>query len=97
MITTNANLEQEYRLIRIDFANAELDVNGSIDSLYRDWRRWRDKSEVLSLPNRVAIDNADQWWARHLAQFRSLIDPLHMMARAERAHKDCMPAPQRRS
>jgi hypothetical protein len=62
MITTNANLEQEYRLIRIDLANAELDVNGSVDSLYRDWRRWRDKPEVLSLPNRVAIDNADQWW-----------------------------------
>jgi hypothetical protein len=33
MITTNANLEQEYRLIRIDLANAVLDVNGSVDSL----------------------------------------------------------------
>jgi hypothetical protein len=63
-------------------------MTDSIDALYRDWRRWRDKSESLAAVNSVGVANADQWWAHHLAQFRCLIDPLHVAARAERARKD---------
>ena len=84
----NTNLEQEYRLTRAALVNAGLDMNGSIDALYRDWRRWRDRPESLSRTNRVAMGTADQWWARHLAQFRCLIDPIHVTARAVRARKD---------
>ena len=61
MATNNINLEREYRSTRAALGNAGLDMNGSIDALYRDWHRWRDRSQSLSQPNR------DQWWARHLA------------------------------
>ena len=37
--------------------------------------------------NAVALD-VDQWWARHLSQFRSLMDSAHLAARAVRARKD---------
>jgi hypothetical protein len=88
MATNNINLEREYRSTRAALGNAGLDMNGSIDALYRDWHRWRDRSQSLSQLNRVAIGTADQWWARHLAQFRCLIDPVHVTARAVRASKD---------
>ncbi len=88
MTSNNINLEQEYRLTRAALANAGLDMNDSIDALYRDWRRWRDMPESSSRPNGVAGGTADQWWARHLAQFRSLIDPVRVTARATRARKD---------
>jgi len=88
MATNNINLEREYRSTRAALGNAGLDMNGSIDALYRDWHRWRDRSQSLSQPNRVVLGTADQWWARHLAQFRCLIDPVHVTARAVRARKD---------
>jgi hypothetical protein len=88
MTIANINLEEQYRLTRAALVRAGLDMNGSIDALYRDWRRWRDKPKPFSLPNRVAIKNADQWWARHLVQFRCLIDPVHVTARSVRALKD---------
>jgi hypothetical protein len=88
MTTANINLEEEYRSTRAALVNAGLNVTDSMDALYRDWRRWRDKSESLAWSDRTAMGNADQWWARHLAQFRCLIDPVHVMARAERARKD---------
>jgi hypothetical protein len=88
MTIVNINLEEQYRLTRAALASAGLDMNGSIDALYRDWRRWRDKPKPITLPDRVAIWDVDQWWARHLAQFRCLIDPVHVTARAVRARKD---------
>jgi hypothetical protein len=68
------NLEAEYRLTRAALVNAGLDMTNSIDALYRDWRRWRDKSKSLAAVDRVGVADPDQWWARHLAQFRSLIE-----------------------
>ena len=88
MAIANTNLEEQYRFTRAALVSAGLDMNDSIDALYRDWRRWRDKPNLLAPPDRVAIGNADQWWARHLAQFRCLIDPIHVTARAARARKD---------
>jgi hypothetical protein len=88
MPVADDNLEEEYRLTRAALVRAGLDMNGSIDALYRDWRRWRDKSNRSAPGDRSAIRNADEWWARHLAQFRSLIDPVHVSARSVRAGKD---------
>ena len=68
------DLEAEYRLTRAALVNAGLDMTNSIDALYRDWRRWRDKSKSLAAVDRVGVADPDQWWARHLAQFRSLIE-----------------------
>ena len=42
MTIANINLEEQYRLTRAALVNAGLDMNGSIDALYRDWRRWRE-------------------------------------------------------
>jgi predicted pyridoxine 5'-phosphate oxidase superfamily flavin-nucleotide-binding protein len=81
-------LDEEYRLVRAAVVNAGVDMTDSMDALYRDWRRWRDKLEPLAAVDSVGVANADQWWAHHLAQFRRLIDPLHVAARAERARKD---------
>ena len=91
MTIANTNLEEQYRFTRAALVSAGLDMNGSIDALYRDWRRWRGKAKPLALPDRVAMGNADQWWARHLDQFRCLIDPVHVTARAVRARKDDIP------
>jgi hypothetical protein len=88
MTIGNTNLEEQYRFTRAALVSAGLDLNGSIDALYRDWRRWRDTPNLLARPDRVAIGNADQWWARHLSQFRCLIDPVHVAARALRKRKD---------
>lgn len=87
-MTTIVNLDAEYRLIRAALVHAGVDMSDSMDALYRDWRRWRSKSESLAAVDNAGVANADQWWARHLAQFRSLIDPPHVAARAERARKD---------
>jgi len=87
MAIADVSLEEQYHSTRAALVSAGLDMNGSIDALYRDWRRWRDKSP-LTPPNRIAMKNADQWWARHLAQFRSLIDSVHVTARSVRADKD---------
>ena len=70
MTIANTNLEEQYRFTRAALVSAGLDMNGSIDALYRDWRRWRDTPNPLAPPDRVAIGRADRWWARHLAQFR---------------------------
>jgi hypothetical protein len=88
MTIANTNLEEQYRFTRAALVSAGLDLNGSIDALYRDWLRWRDTPNLLAAPDRVAIGNADQWWARHLSQFRCLIDPVHVAARALRKRKD---------
>lgn len=91
MNPANLNLEEQYRVTRAALLSAGLDMNGSIDALYRDWRRWRDKQKPGRPPDSAAVGKVDQWWARHLAQFRSLIDSVHVMARAERARKDERP------
>lgn len=88
MTSANLSLEEEYRLTRTALVNAGLNMTGSMDALYRDWRRWRDKLEAMAPLDRVATGKVDQWWARHLAQFRCLIDPVHVTARAVRARKD---------
>jgi hypothetical protein len=88
MTIANIDLEEQYRLTRAALVRAGLDMNGSIDALYRDWLRWREKPKCLAPRDRVAIGNADRWWALHLAQFRSLIDPVHVTARSVRACKD---------
>jgi len=80
IMTTIVNLDAQYRLIRAALVKAGVDMSDSIDALYRDWRRWRDKSKPLAGVDRAGVADADQWWARHLAQFRSLIDPLHVAA-----------------
>src|SRR5215469_13387237 len=82
------DLEAEYLLTRAALMKAGVDVTDSMDGLYRDWRRWRDKRRSSATLNRAQVAGVDQWWARHLAQFRSLIDPPHVAARAERARKD---------
>jgi hypothetical protein len=81
-------LDEEYRLTRAALVNAGVEMTGSLDALYRDWRRWRDKSKSPAGVGSAGVTNADQWWAHHLAQFRCLIDPPHVAARAERARKD---------
>jgi hypothetical protein len=85
-MTTTVNLEEEYRLTRAALVKAGVDMTGSIDALYRDWQRWRAQPNAKSGGLRVA--DPDRWWAQHLAQFRALIDPLHVAARAERVRKD---------
>jgi len=87
MTIANINLEERYRLTRAALVRAGLE-SGSIDALYRDWLRWRDRPNSLTAPNRIATENADRWWARHLDQFRCLIDPVHVTARSVRARKD---------
>ena len=89
MITNEAiDLEREYRTIREALISAGL-MTDNLDSLYSDWQRWRDESKKRASErlNAVALD-VDQWWARHLSQFRSLMDSAHLAARAVRARKD---------
>jgi hypothetical protein len=87
-MTTIFKLDEEYRVIRAAVVNAGVDMTDSMDALYRDWRRRRNKLESLVAVDSVAVANVDQWWAQHLTQFRCLIDPLHVAARAERTRKD---------
>ena len=88
MSAANISLEEKYRLTRKALVKAGLDMTGGMDALYRDWRRWRDKLESTVPVDSVAIGKVDEWWARHLVQFRCLIDPLHVTARAVRTQKD---------
>jgi hypothetical protein len=88
MTRANISLEEEYRLTRTALVNAGLNMTGSMDALYRDWRLWRGKLESMASLDSVATGKVDQWWARHLAQFRCLIDPVHVTARAVRTRKD---------
>ena len=87
-MTAIVDLEAEYRLTRAALLNAGVDITDSMDALYRDWRRWRDQRKSLAPVDRVRVAVLDDWWARHLEQFRSLIDPPHVAARAERTRKD---------
>ena len=86
--TGRVDLEAEYRMTRVALVNAGVDMTDSMDALYRDWRRWRDRAKSQAPMDRTGVADVDQWWACHLAQFRSLIDPRHVMARAVRARKD---------
>src|ERR1700683_4083055 len=81
-------LDEEYRSTRAALINAGINMTDSIDALYRDWCRWREKSKSRAAGESVDGVNLDRWWALHLAQFRSLIDPLRVAARAERVRKD---------
>jgi hypothetical protein len=87
-MTAIVDLEAEYRLTRAALLNAGVDMTDSMDALYRDWRRWRDQPKSLAPVDRARVAGLDQWWARHLKQFQSLIDPPHVAARAERTRKD---------
>ncbi|HEX4210439.1 MAG TPA: hypothetical protein VHY56_08605 [Candidatus Binataceae bacterium] len=87
-MTMNVNLDEEYRLTRAALVKAGIDMTDSIDALYRDWRRWREKPKTKGAGRSLRVANPDQWWAQHLAQFRALLDPLHVAARAERVRKD---------
>ena len=87
-MTAIADLEAEYRLTRAALLNAGVDMTDSMDALYRDWRRWRDHPKSLVPVDRARVAGLDQWWSRHLEQFRSLIDAPHAAARAERTRKD---------
>jgi hypothetical protein len=88
IVSAILELDEEYWLIRAALVNAGVDMTDSMDALYRDWRRRRDKAESLAAVDSGGVARADQWWAHHVAQFRCLIDPLHVAARAERARKD---------
>jgi hypothetical protein len=87
-MTAMVDLEAEYRLTRAALLNAGVDMTDSMDALYRDWRRWREQRKSLAPVDRARVTGLDDWWARHLEQFRSLIDPPHIAARAERTRKD---------
>jgi len=87
-MSATVDLEAEYRLTRAALVDAGIEMTDSMDALYRDWRRWRDQPRSLAPVDRAGVARLDQWWACHLAQFRSLIDPPHIAARAERARKD---------
>lgn len=88
MMTAILNLDEEYQSTRAALVKAGINMTDSLDALYRDWHRWRDKSQSRSAGASVGAANADRWWALHLAQFRTLIDPLRVAARAERVRKD---------
>jgi len=81
------DLEAEHLLTRAAVMKAGVDVTDSIDGLYRDWRRWRDGRSSSAPTNLAQAAYVDQRWVRHLAH-RSLIDPPHVAARAERVRKD---------
>ena len=48
MTAANVSLEDEYRLTRTALVKAGLDMTASMDALYRDWRRRRDKLESMA-------------------------------------------------
>jgi hypothetical protein len=88
MMSNNLKLVEEYRVTRAALVSAGVDMSDSMDALYRDWRRWRDKSESMATVDAARVARVDRWWADHLEQFRRLIDPLHVAARADRTRKD---------
>jgi hypothetical protein len=51
----------EYRSTRAALVNAGINMTGSIDAPYSDWRRWRDKSKLLSTDKSVDAANLDRW------------------------------------
>jgi hypothetical protein len=81
-------LYEEYQLVRTALISAGIEMTDSIDALYRDWYRWREK-----YAGSFKEAQLDQWWADHLAQFLCLIDPQHVAARGERARKDKLLTP----
>jgi hypothetical protein len=87
-MTATLNLNAEYRLTRAALVNARVEMTDSIDALYRDWRCRRAKLESRFAVDRAEVADADKWWTHHLAQYRCLIDPRHVAARAKRARKD---------
>ena len=87
IMSTFVHLDAEYRLTRAALLNAGIEMTDSIDALYRDWRRWRDLSATRALVDHRRVANVDLWWAHHLAQFQSMIQPVQVAARAERARK----------
>jgi hypothetical protein len=87
-MSVTLNLDQEYRSTRAALIKAGINMTDSIDALYRDWHWWRNKSKSLDGIADTATVSADRWWTLHLAQLRTLIDPLHVAARAERIRKD---------
>lgn len=86
MTTNTIDLEQEYRSVRQALVRARLMV-GSIDALHADWQRWANDSKSAVGRHRAASD-VNQWWAQHLSQFRCLMNPAHLTARAVRKLKD---------
>lgn len=88
MTTGETDLEREYRTIREALIKAGL-MTSNLDSLYSDWQRWRAEAKMPASdrPNSLALE-VDQWWVRHLSQFRSLMDSAHQAARIVRARKD---------
>jgi len=54
MTAANVSLEEEYRLTRTALVKAGLDMTASMDALYRDWRRRRDKLESMGRLDSVA-------------------------------------------
>ena len=86
-MSTFVHLDAEYRLTRAALLNAGVEMTDSIDALYRDWRRWRDLHGAMALVDQRGVANVDLWWAHHLAQFQSMIQPVQVAARAERARK----------
>jgi hypothetical protein len=81
-------LDEEYRSTRAALIGAGIKMTDSIDALYRDWLRWRNKSRSRAGVDNITAAHADRWWTLHLIQFRTLIDPVHVAARAERVRKD---------
>jgi hypothetical protein len=60
-------LDEEYRSTRAALVDAGANMTDSIDALYRDWRRWRDKAKSRAAVENVGVASADQWWTLHLA------------------------------
>ena len=81
-------LNEEYWSTRAALVDAGVNMTDSIDGLYRDWCRWRRKSNSSFRGKNADTADLDRWWALHLAQFRSLIEPERIAARTERVRKD---------
>ena len=63
-VIVNATLkpDEEYQSTRAALVNAGVNMTDSIDALYRDWRRWRDRPQSLGAVDSVGIARVDQWW-----------------------------------
>jgi hypothetical protein len=47
IVNATLKLAEEYRSTRAALVNAGVNMTDSIDALYRDWRRWRDRPPSL--------------------------------------------------